>query len=491
MTREQILQTRWNDTDKLLKQFETKYIKLNQRLKNDIQAVFDSLDINKDNIFQYATSEQKKKIDLLIEEWSDDGLLSGYFKYLANSIRNRSRVKNSEILHLLIYKTYVKNHSKLDEYENKLFNEVANAKYAQGQEEVYRATNDRSKPSRLPNYLLLSLLALPNPKGYIWNDYVEATMLSNADQIYRQAVIDIQQDRKPVVDKTIYDSILNAQRKRYLNINGDKISGDLELQVTSLVNNALVEGYKKVDKNAKVRFIAEIDQRTTEMCRSLDEQVFSVNDLNTFQRYSYDDERIVNYKVFGLVAGVNLPPINNHFHWCRSTITYLVDMPRDELNKKLQTFNEKSAITKWLSSDFYLINQKMYSNQKLTKEEKKLVKDLYRALNKEPYYIAKDDEYIVRVLECDDDTIRTIIENHPIDKVYKSRAFESYSLKDGYSEYANVFFYVKGSKKARSMLEYNPMEREAEVLYQYGTKFITRKYYTKNNKHYFLLEELK
>lgn len=40
------------------------------------------------------------------------------------------------------------------------------------------------------------------------------------------------------------------------------------------------------------------------------------------------------------------------------------------------------------------------------------------------------------------------------------------------------------------MLEYNPMKREAKVLYQYGTKFITKDYYTKNGKHYFSLEEL-
>ena len=490
MTREQILQTRWNDTDKLLKQFKTKYIKLNQRLKNDIQAIFDSPDINKDNIFQYAASEQKKKIDLLIEEWSDDGLLSGYFKYLANSIHNRSRVKNFEILHLLIYKTYVKNHSKLDKYENKLFNEVANTKYAQGQEEVYRATNDRSKPSRLPNYLLLSLLALPNPKGYIWNDYVEATMLSNADQIYRQAVIDIQQDRKPVVDKTIYDSILNAQRKRYLNINGDKISGDLVLQVTSLVNNALVEGYKKVDKNAKVRFIAEIDQRTTEMCRSLDEQVFSVNDWNTFQRYSYDDGRIVNYKIFGLVAGANLPPINNHFHWCRSTVTYQLDMTRDKLNKSLMNWNEKSAINKWESADFYDINRKMYRGERLNRKERRLVKNLYTALNKQPFYNSKNDEFITRVLQVDNHALQTVISQHPVGEVYEAKSFEAYSLKPGYNSKANVFFYVKGSKKARNMLEYNQMSNEAEVLYQYGMKFITRDYYTKGDKHYFLIEEL-
>jgi len=165
-------------------------------------------------------------------------------------------------------------------------------------------------------------------------------------------------------------------------------------------------------------------------------------------------------------------------------------MSRDRINELLQTFDEKIAINKWLSSDFYYINQKMYMNQKLTKDEKKLVKDLYRGLNKEPYYIAKNDEYIIRVIEVDDNTIQDIINTHPLNKIYKSKAFESYSLKNNYNPNGNVFFYVKGSQKARNMVKYNPMEREAEVLYQYGTKFITKDYYTNNGKHYFLLEEL-
>ena len=126
-----------------------------------------------------------------------------------------------------------------------------------------------------------------------------------------------------------------------------------------------------------------------------------------------------------------------------------LDMPRKELKKNLLTWDEKNAVNKWLSNDFYDINKKMYNGIKLTKDEKKLVKDLYRALNKTPYYNANENKMLVRVLEVDDKGIQNIISSHKLNRVYESKTFESYSLKEGYNPNANVYFYVKGSKKAK------------------------------------------
>ena len=67
------------------------------------------------------------------------------------------------------------------------------------------------------------------------------------------------------------------------------------------------------------------------MCESMNNMLFFVNDWNKFYRYSDIDGRDVLYTVKGLEQGINLPPINNHFHWCRSTVTYLIDMPNVNL----------------------------------------------------------------------------------------------------------------------------------------------------------------
>lgn len=93
----------------------------------------------------------------------------------------------------------------------------------------------------------------------------------------------------------------------------------LDEELSYLVNNTLLRAYKDAGID-KVRFVASIDEKTTEMCESLNNQVFSMTKENRFTRYSADAGGEIIYRVKGLKAGVNLPPINDHFHWCRSTI---------------------------------------------------------------------------------------------------------------------------------------------------------------------------
>lgn len=483
-----ILTNRWKYTDDKLKEYLKVYKKINSHTQDKIQDIFNSVNYNYLDLNKPISIVQRKKLLRIVDEWQESNLLNGYFKYMVDELLKKIYITNEEMLEVLLWGAYVKERKQIDKYEQVLFTEIGQDLYKQGIQEI---NPKKKKKFSLTWEYIWSLLCLSNAKGNKWTTYVEALALTNAQELKKQAMIHLQQNKKLNIEDEVFKNIVSKQQNRYLSINKNKYSGSLDSQVREIANQSFIKAGKDVgDKKLQARFISEKDEKTTKMCESMDNMLFYVNDWNTFQRYSHDDGRIVNYKVFGLVLGINLPPIVNHFHYCRSTITYLIDIPRKVLNKKLQTFNEKLAISKWLSSDFYSINQKMYRNEKLTRDEKKLVKNLYRALNKESYYIAKENEMIVRVLTVDESTIDEIISTHQINKVYKSKAYESYSLKEGYNSDANVFFYVRDSKKARNMLEYNPMEKEAEVLYQYGTKFVTLEYYTKNNKHYFLMEEL-
>lgn len=482
MTNEEILEKRWNSIDKYLKKYVNEYNKLNTKMKDKLQDVFNSFDIEYSDINKPISKAKKDRLYRFINKLKDKGLLTGYFGYQARLLLNRKNVTYAEMLEIMIQGSYLEENKELDEINNDLFYKVCETSYNQGLEEINGKTSNLFNSSKFA--LLLSIPIL----GMTISQYMESLALTNANELYKQTLVNKQLGKDLNVDNRSYSVLFKKQRNRIVDINGDKLSGGIVNITNNLSNSAFLEAGK--DNNIKqCRFIAELDKRTTDMCKSMDNMLFNIDDWNKFYRYSAVDGRDVLYTVKGLEVGINLPPITNHFHWCRSTITYLIDMPRSGINKKIQTFDEKLAINKWLSSDFYSINQKMYSDLKLTKEEKKLVKDLYTGLNKEPYYKPKDNEYIVRMLEVDSDTIKNIISTHELNKVYKSKAFESYSLKDDYNPNANVFFYVKGSKKARNMLEYNPMEKEAEVLYQYGTEFVTKDYYNKNGKHYFLLEE--
>ena len=128
-----------------------------------------------------------------------------------------------------------------------------------------------------------------------------------------------------VGNETVTDEQLRVriikQGNRILLVREDKFSGGLEDTARVVMNNAYTERFKEIPK-LQVRFVAVMDDRTTKMCQTLHNQLFYLNDLNRFERYSEADKGIVTYEIFGLLRGLNLPPIENHYHNCRSTITY-------------------------------------------------------------------------------------------------------------------------------------------------------------------------
>lgn len=159
-------------------------------------------------------------------------------------------------------------------------------------------------------------------------------MQYNVQQIYKQAILNIQQQKGLEIDSSEFQTIINRQNNQKLYINNDKISGAVDLQTIGLNNLAKVEGIKSnTDDNAKVRFIAVEDDRTTLMCQSLDGQEFYINKENVFDRYYGGTQKeltIQRIRCNGLVLGLNLPPIQHHFHYCRSTITYLPPVEKQE-----------------------------------------------------------------------------------------------------------------------------------------------------------------
>ena len=306
------------------------YQKINQQTKNKLQEIFDSINFDFNNLYSIADGKTKRRINTYIGDWQDKGLLKGQFGLLANNIKNRIRVKNSEILELLIYAVYMEEQEKLNKTELNIFKDVANYYYQEGQKEVKEKTNKKKTVSVIPDAIFLSLLDMPNSKGYVWNEYIEAIIKFNADQIYRQLIIDIQQGKDIQIDSDIYQNIIKKQQNNKLNINGDKISGDVDLTLIGINNKAKEEGIYSFDKNAKIRFIAVHDSKTTDMCKSLDGQEFYVHNWNEFYRYSKTNDGQVKYRCYGLIVGLNCPPINDGFHWCRSTIEYLPPIEKEE-----------------------------------------------------------------------------------------------------------------------------------------------------------------
>lgn len=369
----------WEQHDGYMKQLKQLYNKTSRQTQNRLQELFDTFNFTTENIYDIADNKTKKRINTYIEGWKEQGLLknNNYFTVLANNIYKRTRVKNSEILELVIYSAYIEEQNKLEKQEEQIMYEDANYYYEQGQQEVTK----KKKPSILEMALFLALLDQPNYSGFNWKQYIEATIQYNAQQVYKQAILNMQQQKDLEIDSSDFQTIMSRQNNQKLNINGDKISGAVDMQMIGLNNLAKVEGIKAVaEDDAQVEFWAVTDEHSTEMCQSMNMMKFYINKENKFDRYwgnSKKDVKLMPVSVKGLVPGINLPPIMYYWHWCRSTIRYVPPVEKQEkteynldipkiskdvkqvLNNTKLNSNVKRLFNRYLTSDNAKINNSL------------------------------------------------------------------------------------------------------------------------------------
>lgn len=237
-----------------------------------------TLNLNNENLYNIADTKTKNIVDTYIEEWKDKGLLTGYFGILAKNIYSRTRVKNSEILELMIYGAYIEEQSKLDKYEQQAMYDDMNYYYEAGQKEVLKANKKKNKPSILDIALFLYLLDQPNYTGLNFKQCVEATIQYNANQLYRQILINIQQQKELEMENNEFQNIINRQQNTK--------PGFMDMQMIGLNNLSKVEGIKEfAEEDGMVGFLAVTDENSTEMCQSMNGMKFYINKENIFDRY--------------------------------------------------------------------------------------------------------------------------------------------------------------------------------------------------------------
>lgn len=111
----------WEQHDNYMKQLKQLYNKTSKQTQNRLQEIFDTFNFTIENIYNITDNKTKKRINTYIEQWKEQGLLknNNYFTALVNNIYKRTRVKNSEILELLIYSAYIEEQSKLENKKSK------------------------------------------------------------------------------------------------------------------------------------------------------------------------------------------------------------------------------------------------------------------------------------------------------------------------------------------------------------------------------------
>lgn len=327
----------WEYEDKQLAEYQKKANKTNKKIIDEFQNVFDRVkELNED-----ASNSDLKRFKNRIEDNME--YLTEYGQYQARKALKRRRIPYSYILWFDIFLIYAYQQHLLAILQQELFYNVVLDAY---KKEIKGLSKYISIKELNVDKILNDALGKPNSKGILWNDYLDASTEYKANELYNKAIQVIRSNKPLDIYNPEFQKLLLMQNKRMLNINGNKTSGALDNQLFYLINEVKTQTYI-FNGVEKCKFIAVHDKATTEMCTSLDGQVFNVHDWNKFKRYSASASGYVSYKVYGMVPGVNLPPIDDNFHYCRSTITYLLEKnieedTRSKLTGMVERANERS-----------------------------------------------------------------------------------------------------------------------------------------------------
>lgn len=238
-----------------------------------------------------------------------------------------------------------------------------------------------------------------------------------------------------------------------------------ERLVRTELNHALNETTKLSYEEAEIEeyeYFAEIDSRTSDICRELNGQKFKMKDAK---------------------VGVNYPPMHPY---CRSTTVPVIDYENFGKKKEKLTFEEERAIMKYKSPSMYVLNDKLRKDIELDKEEKEWVKNLDSALKKMPYYKGE----VVRTLNIDAKELKNFIwDCVPNKKIFNFKAYTSTSKGEIYDDSMPIRFIIHNSTKGRDISKFGL--NEDEILYERNCKFkVLNVEYTQDNKFYIYLEEL-
>lgn len=246
----------------------------------------------------------------------------------------------------------------------------------------------------------------------------------------------------------------------------------LQTETTGAIENAKAQTFKDLGVT-KYKFIATMDDRTSEICRSLDGQIFDMKDRQ---------------------IGVNCPFMHP---FCRSvTVPVVDDKVKDKKlrenseealknNENELTKEEKSVIMKYKSFESIKINEKLRNKHILTEEDKIFIKNLDSALKKIPFY--KGDITRSLTFRNNNELSKFLYEMEP-DKIITFESYTSASFGEIFNSNAQVYLNIQNSKKARDISRFGLSEDE--VLYERDSKFKIIAATVRNNIFYIELEEI-
>lgn len=294
----------WQSIDKELKKFNGKF---KYDIKSRIMRIIREFNITRDNLYEYLNKDDLSMFKSELRDGLNDKM-SDYMKYRIDKMLNRTKIKYWEALQILIDIAYFQMMNNASKFEDELFNATMITTSQFYQRESY----DILQPKKsyhlipLPNYLLPHLMSTPLYLGYNWLEYKNSMIEYNANKTYRKIVVGIAQNNFKI---ETYENSFNIERKRYITA--------LDNEIASISSQVALWGMEKQGIE-KVMYVAVMDDKTTNICQSMDRQIFSIKEKNIYFRYANNnDVKMTKYETIGLQIGENQPAL--HYN-CRSVL---------------------------------------------------------------------------------------------------------------------------------------------------------------------------
>lgn len=149
------------------------------------------------------------------------------------------------------------------------------------------------------------------------------------------------------------------------------------------------------------------------------------------------------------------------------------------------SYNESRAMTDYVSSNAYVLNDKLRRDIEFTDSEKQFCNDLDSALKKMPTYQGNLSRSLYFYSQ---DDVEEFVKGFQEDQIVKFKEYISTTKGiDLYNPDGQVQMYIQNSSKGRDLQDFN--RGELEVLYERNSKFTVLSKIKNDSVWYILLEE--
>jgi len=271
----------WSYVDDKLKEYLKKQQTSNKELEYRIQNVF-NMGFEFPFLFNYASNDILKQFKTRIRLFKENYSKNDYVSYMVNKYANRTRVKNNEVLRILLLMEYAEVYQKNNEAQIAMFDEIAQGitKSTVAEVEGLAKSRKRRKFRRHPfvyeHIFLLHFLAMPNNLGLTWDEHVASVVDYYSEQAYKQAVIDLREGKLKVDTK-----LIESQSKKELNYrpaSKNVFSGQIDNEVAFVVNEMKRQIFEYYGIT-KVRIKGILDERTCEICEQYIGKIYNLDDV--------------------------------------------------------------------------------------------------------------------------------------------------------------------------------------------------------------------